>query len=343
MRTLFAAGIALAIAFTLSCSAYFDEVSVKPCGDKYYGSGSDLLCEDNKTIVTAQRCYTGGDRQLYNPAKQFCQESSDDYKGYGAIKDLCGTSTYTANQRCGTGNAIENKCDKDWYAPSGTQYCKNGNAITSYGSVTLNGKTYKTMQIGNQTWMAENLNYNVSGSICYDNDPVNCDKYGRLYDFETAVDYDSYGYYEQITECYEDEGEQHCETSDGEYRNNYSEHDIHQGICPDGWHIPSNSEWQKLIELAGGTSGNSKTGSNLRAINGWKSYEGQTSEDVYGFTALPGGKGNSVDYFSYEGSEGNWWGDNGSAMNIKYDQNYVWFNSDISEENFLSIRCIKDN
>jgi uncharacterized protein (TIGR02145 family) len=134
------------------------------------------------------------------------------------------------------------------------------------------GKVYKTAKIGTQTWLAENLNYEAEGSVCYKNNPDNCAKYGRLYDWGTAMKI---------------------------------------WICPKGWHLPTDKEWDKLFLFVDGDKGtespyDSETaGKHLKAVSGWNKDGNGT--DKYGFSALPGGFGDSVGSFGYVGSGGYWW------------------------------------
>jgi len=126
----------------------------------------------------------------------------------------------------------------------------SGNILTD----SRDGEKYKTVRIGKQTWMAENLNYNATGSKCYDNKPVNCDKYGRLYNWSAA-----------------------------------------QSACPVGWHLPSDSEWTRLTDFVG-----SSAGKKLKSTRDWNKNGNGTDE--YGFSALPGGNGNSNGYFDNVGT-----------------------------------------
>jgi uncharacterized protein (TIGR02145 family) len=114
------------------------------------------------------------------------------------------------------------------------------------------GKTYGTVKIGHQTWMAENLNYYTSsGSWCYNNDTSYCGKYGRLYDWETAME-----------------------------------------ACPSGWHLPDNYEWDDLTEKVGSIylyPGHVLKAKHGWYIND-DGYIGRNNgTDNFGFSALPGG------------------------------------------------------
>ncbi|MDR0517403.1 MAG: fibrobacter succinogenes major paralogous domain-containing protein [Fibromonadaceae bacterium] len=118
-----------------------------------------------------------------------------------------------------------------------------------YMTDSRNGNSYRTIKIGNQTWMAENLNYYVAGSVCYDNNSANCTengipKYGRLYDWATA-----------------------------------------KTVCPFGWHLPTGAEWVTLVNYAGGEP---TAYTKLKAKSGWNGINSNGTDD-YGFAALPGG------------------------------------------------------
>ncbi|MBR6448571.1 MAG: hypothetical protein IKS96_01270, partial [Fibrobacter sp.] len=128
------------------------------------------------------------------------------------------------------------------------------NPNIDYGKMTdsRDGQVYKTVKIGNQIWMAENLNFaytsvpykyedNVSDSTswCYDNDPANCTNYGRLYTWAAAMDSAGLISIANKTKC--------------GYGITCTPNLIHQGICPGGWHIPTVAEWKELFVNVGGT------------------------------------------------------------------------------------------
>jgi len=208
------------------------------------------------------------------------------------------------------------------------------------------GKKYVYVEIGTQTWMAENLNYNADGSRCYgDNtggDSQNrCGTYGRLYNWATAMNLNS-----------------SCNSSNCASQVQSK----HQGICPNGWHIPHDAKWTTLtnyVESQGGCS--DCAGTRLKAASGWGWSDGNGTgdgisggTDNHGFSALPGGYGNSDDDFNNVNYLGRWWSSseffeyvNVSAYNRDMNASsglasYVSRNTTL-KTNLFSVRCVQDN
>ena len=174
-------------------------------------------------------------------------------------------------------------------------------------------KSYNWVGIGTQKWMAENLDYNASGSECYNNSADSCAKYGRLYNWSTAMN--------------------------GASGSSLSPSGV-QGVCPDGWHLPSDAEWTTLENYVG-----SSAGKKLKSTSGW--YDNGNGTDNYGFSALPGGNGYSGGYFNFVSSYGLWWSaTEGGANFARYRSMYyigesvIW--SYISETVLFSVRCVAD-
>jgi uncharacterized protein (TIGR02145 family) len=146
------------------------------------------------------------------------------------------------------------------------------NPDTDYGSMTdtRDGKTYKTVVVNGQTWMAENLNYagnNVGIAICYGENDSLCAQYGRLYSRDAAMD-------DSRCEFLAD-----CGLGDGPI----------QGICPDGWHIPTLEEMQNLIGFIGDDVSHYKSTEST-----WTYDDGV---DTYGLSFLGAGNWSSKNGF----------------------------------------------
>jgi uncharacterized protein (TIGR02145 family) len=167
--------------------------------------------------------------------------------------------------------------------------------------------------------MARNLNYAADSSKCYNDEPANCATYGRLYDWVTAM---------ALPDS--------CVSSECSLLINAK----HRGICPSGWHIPSDAEWSTLTSYVG-----SSAGTKLKAKSGWNNNYNGTDE--FGFSALPGGHGDSDGSFRYVGGLGDWWSatENGVAhalgLGIGYANTYVYRN-DSGKDFFFSVRCVQD-
>ncbi len=177
------------------------------------------------------------------------------------------------------------------------------------------GKIYKTTEIGEQIWMAENLVYESDkGRKVYEDSSENVNKYGYLYNWESA-----------------------------------------KKVCPPGYHLPSDEEWEELAVYIDSIKGPFKKedddwneiGKLLKAKSGWGYKDKGT--DNFGFAALPGGGSNFSDPAKGMGSSGEWWSSteygktraltrklsNASESFVRWSGGYKVYS--------YSVRCVKDN
>jgi len=187
-----------------------------------------------------------------------------------------------------------------------------------------------TVTIGGQVWLAKNLDVAAEGSKCYNNKASNCTKYGRLYDWATAMNLPSICNATLSTSAPE------CAIS--------TPH--HKGICPSNFHIPTEAEWAALKSYVESDKGcSSCDGKHLKSTTGWDSKG--NGQDTYGFAALSGGNGYSDGDFYNAGYNGRWWSTSeGDAIrayirNMYYNHEYaIWY--DNNKSYLFSVRCLQD-
>lgn len=172
------------------------------------------------------------------------------------------------------------------------------------------GKIYRTVKIGKQVWMAENLNYKTEGSYCYGDNPANCKKYGRLYTWNVAYDACPMGWHLP---------------SRSEYRT------LFQAV---GGKIADGKNWTGVAN-------------SLKSQSGWN--ENGNGADPFGFSVLPAGYRHSNEYrnnrFKDEGIRAYLW----SSTELQDDRDYAYgvylgiahFQGEDKTFSF-SVRCVKD-
>jgi len=219
--------------------------------------------------------------------------------------------------------------------------CSSNPTVTDY-----DGNVYNTVQIGNQCWMKENLkvthypngdaipnitdnNYwgnladiNTYDAYCYYNNNANseADAYGALYTYAAAI----------ADNWQKDNDTQ--DTTGG------------QGICPDGWHLPTDTEWAELEDYLG----KNIAGGRMKEIGTthWNTPNNDAT-NLSGFSAFPGGNRNFYNgTFSHLGFNGYWWsatesGSGAYSRNLYYIYTYV--NSYNYDKSYgFSVRCVRD-
>ncbi|NTW32865.1 MAG: hypothetical protein HGB12_09605 [Bacteroidetes bacterium] len=267
----------------------------------------------------------------------------------------CGTTLYyrvRAENTCSTSGNSKTIT----YASSACWICG-----TSQLTDSRDNKTYNTVLIGSQCWMAQNINvgaYVVSNNTgishtdmhnetpisviekyCYGNIEANCGTYGGLYDWAEMVQYLN--------------GATNTTLWSPVPSGNI------QGICPAGWHIPTDAEWcvlENTVEAGTDASCNTTdwrgttTGNKLKTTgNGtaplWASPSAGTNSS--GFTALPSGCRNAGGTFGDVGSYGNWWTANAEDAIYTWQrylhQNFSTINRNVQNKVIgFSLRCVKD-
>ena len=197
---------------------------------------------------------------------------------------------------------------------------------------------YPSVYVSNHCWTKENMketpNDFADQAFPYDNDPANEETYGLLYTWNAAMASPAATEPTEPTEPAEP-----AEPAETEGEEEYA---FTQGVCPEGWHIPTLAEMADL---------RSNTAFNLNATTLWQGTMASQNTNATGFTALPAGMFNDVlNRFEGLGTQTDWWTDNGgNASGTTVTVTEINYYCDRPEEkqmnvrNAISVRCVEDN
>jgi uncharacterized protein (TIGR02145 family) len=235
------------------------------------------------------------------------------------IENHSGSSTLES-----TKNERENQDKLDQQAEQDLQ-----NKAKEYGTLSdIQGNQYQTVRIGNQVWMAENLDVDRFRN----GDRIPEAKSEEEWKRAGENGEPAWSYYQNNTS----NGVQY-----GKLYNWYAVSDP-RGLTPKGWSIPNDREWTTLSEYLGGEEG---AGDKMKSTSTWKGNGNGTDES--GFSGLPGGYRNDVGGFYHVGSDGYWWSSTEDGISRAWDRGLYYeygylVRSSSSEGEGFSVRCLRD-
>lgn len=237
------------------------------CGDD--NSGNQVAAPEKRTIESSK--YELGKCNEQNYAEQVFVANEN-------VQYLCNGVEWNILQSLSSSSSVNSS--SSFFLPS-AEFLFSSSAtkppvevVNGYITDPRDGQSYRVAAIGNQIWMAENLNYATANSLCYKNSPDSCAKYGRFYRYYTTRSYN--------------------DTTDFRYGQDRTD------PCPSGWHVSTVNDWKTLFEsvgIIGATEYNLREQiATLKATSSWKkSYESQPQQeiatDLYGFSILETGWG----------------------------------------------------
>jgi len=330
---LLTAGLVLAMAFTFSCSSGDDgdDTTQAALEGTWEASGGRIVTFTGNTFdykVNGTTQYSG----TFSTSGSTITFNATGWGMASANFEISGTTIALSNHTWDSNiNGTYTKTGNGGSSPSGggSSVASCPNPSVSVNSMSCGGQTYRTVDINGQVWIAENLNY-AEGGKCYGED-------GEVgfYDDDDNFIIEALSSAEVQANC-------------TQYGRLY-DWETARSVCPAGWHLPSDAEWQALVDFAGGED---MAGTKLRSTTGWRN----NGTDDYEFSALPGGIGGLSDgdfgrsngNFAAVGAEGFWW----SATGVG---NFAWLRnmfgnaygneverSPLPKSYLFSVRCLKN-
>ena len=274
-------------------------------------SNVTLLAAISIAMAFTVSCSSGDTNQgkfcIYTTTQECFSTSSDSCPAGGELSDFCPFSTQKSS------------------SSFGSTYGKNSSSSNNNSSSSNNNNNSSSSTVSNNS---SNSNVIVVGEFTDSRDQK---KYklvviGTQFWMAENLNYDANG-----SKCY-DNDPSNCAT----YGRLYN-WETANAVCPSGWHLPSDEDWTTLTNYVGASAG-----SKLKAASGWNSVNGNGS-DAHGFSALPGGYGDSFSFYNV-GLNGYWWSSTDvSATNAYYrNMNYNYGDvgrGSLNKSNLYSVRC----